>query len=220
MSEYMESFSVSRLIGAPPGYVGYDEGGQLTEAIRRKPYSIVLFDEIEKAHPEVFNLLLQILDDGRLTDNQGRTVDFKNTIIIMTSNLGSDLLTDNSESGKAKVMTLVKQSFKPEFVNRIDEIVLFNPLDKPTQTLIVRKMLNDLANRLKSQNLLIDFTEAVNQAVIENAFDPEYGARPLKRYLQHTIETDIAKKIIGGEIKPHVLYQLDYVNNEFVIRTA
>ena len=220
MSEYMESFSVSRLIGAPPGYVGYDEGGQLTEAIRRKPYSIVLFDEIEKAHPEVFNLLLQILDDGRLTDNQGRTVDFKNTIIIMTSNLGSDLLTDNSESGKAKVMTLVKQSFKPEFVNRIDEIVLFNPLDKPTQTLIVRKMLNDLANRLKSQNLLIDFTEAVTQAVIENAFDPEYGARPLKRYLQHTIETDIAKKIIGGEIKPHVLYQLDYVNNEFVIRTA
>ncbi|MFA5067016.1 MAG: AAA family ATPase [Candidatus Izemoplasmatales bacterium] len=220
MSEYMESFSVSRLIGAPPGYVGYDEGGQLTEAIRRKPYSIVLFDEIEKAHPEVFNLLLQILDDGRLTDNQGRTVDFKNTIIIMTSNLGSDLLTDNSESGKAKVMTLVKQSFKPEFINRIDEIVLFNPLDKPTQTLIVRKMLNDLANRLKSQNLLIDFTEAVTQAVIENAFDPEYGARPLKRYLQHTIETDIAKKIIGGEIKPHVLYQLDYVNNEFVIRTA
>ena len=220
MSEYMESFSVSRLIGAPPGYVGYDEGGQLTEAIRRKPYSIVLFDEIEKAHPEVFNLLLQILDDGRLTDNQGRTVDFKNTIIIMTSNLGSNLLTDNSESGKAKVMTLVKQSFKPEFINRIDEIVLFNPLDKPTQTLIVRKMLNDLANRLKSQNLLIDFTEAVNQAVIENAFDPEYGARPLKRYLQHTIETDIAKKIIGGEIKPHVLYQLDYVNNEFVIRTA
>ena len=147
-------------------------------------------------------------------------MDFKNTIIIMTSNLGSDLLTDNSESGKAKVMTLVKQSFKPEFVNRIDEIVLFNPLDKPTQTLIVRKMLNDLANRLKSQNLLIDFTEAVNQAVIENAFDPEYGARPLKRYLQHTIETDIAKKIIGGEIEPHVLYQLDYVNNEFVIRTA
>mgnify|MGYP001238748087 FL=1 len=220
MSEYMESFSVSRLIGAPPGYVGYDEGGQLTEAIRRKPYSIVLFDEIEKAHPEVFNLLLQILDDGRLTDNQGRTVDFKNTIIIMTSNLGSNLLTDNSESGKAKVMTLVKQSFKPEFINRIDEIVLFNPLDKPTQTLIVRKMLNDLANRLKSQNLLIDFTEAVTQAVIENAFDPEYGARPLKRYLQHTIETDIAKKIIGGEIKPHVLYQLDYVNNEFVIRTA
>ncbi|MDD4988487.1 MAG: AAA family ATPase, partial [Candidatus Izemoplasmatales bacterium] len=174
MSEYMESFSVSRLIGAPPGYVGYDEGGQLTEAIRRKPYSIVLFDEIEKAHPEVFNLLLQILDDGRLTDNQGRTVDFKNTIIIMTSNLGSNLLTDNSESGKAKVMTLVKQSFKPEFINRIDEIVLFNPLDKPTQTLIVRKMLNDLANRLKSQNLLIDFTEAVTQAVIENAFDPEY----------------------------------------------
>lgn len=218
MSEYMESFSVSRLIGAPPGYVGYDEGGQLTEAIRRKPYSIVLFDEIEKAHPEVFNLLLQILDDGRLTDNQGRTVDFKNTIIIMTSNLGSDLLTDNSDSGKAKVLGLVKRSFKPEFINRIDEIVLFNPLDKPTQTRIVRKMLEDLTLRLNHQNLLIEFTKAVDQAVIDNAYDPEYGARPLKRYLQHTIETEIAKKIISGDIEPGITYEVDYEAQEFVIR--
>jgi ATP-dependent Clp protease ATP-binding subunit ClpB len=216
MSEYMESFSVSRLIGAPPGYVGYDEGGQLTEAIRRKPYSIVLFDEIEKAHPEVFNILLQILDDGRLTDNQGRTVDFKNTIIILTSNLGSELLVDRSDSAKQKVMTLVKRSFKPEFINRIDEIVIFNPLDKPTQLLIAKKMLSDLEIRLKKQNLSIDFTDRVAQAIIDNAFDPDYGARPLKRYLQHTVETIIAKKIINGEIEPAVSYEFDIEGTEFV----
>ncbi len=217
MSEYMESFSVSRLIGAPPGYVGYDEGGQLTEAIRRKPYSIVLFDEIEKAHPEVFNILLQILDDGRLTDNQGRTVDFKNTIIIMTSNIGSEYLLDNDESAKAKVMELVKRSFKPEFINRIDEIVIFNALTRDVQERIVDKMLDDLRGRLNDQNLKITFDPSVGIAVIDNAYDPEYGARPLKRYIQRYIETAIARAIVSGDIVPGKTYAIVY-DKDFSIK--
>ncbi len=202
MSEYMESFAVTRLIGAPPGYVGYDEGGQLTEAIRRKPYSIVLFDEIEKAHPEVFNVLLQILDDGRLTDNQGRTIDFKNTIIIMTSNLGSDYLVNHDGDGQAKVMGLVKKTFKPEFINRIDEIVIFNPLDKDTQRLIVDKLLSELKTRLERDQILLTFTPEVRDFILDNAFDPEYGARPLKRYIQRYVETLIARHIIYSQLIP------------------
>ncbi|MDD3126744.1 MAG: AAA family ATPase [Candidatus Izemoplasmatales bacterium] len=213
MSEYMESFSVSRLIGAPPGYVGYDEGGQLTEAIRRKPYSIILFDEIEKAHPEVFNILLQILDDGRLTDNQGRTVDFKNTIIIMTSNLGSEYLIKDPETGNKIVMDLIKKSFKPEFINRIDEIIIFNPLSYETQVKIVDKMLLELSSRLQNQNINVDFTDRVKKQIIENAFDPDYGARPIKRFIQHHVETTIAKAIIDGTILPHQNYILDYASD-------
>jgi len=216
MSEYMEPHSVARLIGAPPGYVGYDEGGQLTEAVRRKPYSIVLFDEIEKAHPQVFNVLLQILDDGRLTDNQGRTVDFKNTIIIMTSNLGSDLLINHPETGGAEVLRLVRQSFKPEFLNRIDEIVLFHPLSRDTQVKIVEKMLSDLAKRLAAQNVRLAFSEFVERRIIDEAFDPEYGARPLKRYIQRAIETFVARAIIQAEVVPNVYYTLDVKNDTFV----
>ncbi|MGI6392414.1 MAG: ATP-dependent Clp protease ATP-binding subunit [Candidatus Izemoplasmatales bacterium] len=210
MSEYMESFAVTRLIGAPPGYVGYDEGGQLTEAIRRKPYSIVLFDEIEKAHPEVFNVLLQILDDGRLTDNQGRTVDFKNTIIIMTSNLGSEYLMKNDHDAQFKVEALIRKSFKPEFINRIDEIVIFNSLNRETQVLIVQKMLTDLKTRLQKTGISVDFTEAVGRAVIDNAYDPEYGARPLKRYIQRYLETAIARAIVGDGIDATKPIKIDY----------
>ncbi|MDD3123052.1 MAG: AAA family ATPase [Candidatus Izemoplasmatales bacterium] len=216
MSEYMESFSVSRLLGAPPGYVGYDEGGQLTEAIRRKPYSIVLFDEVEKAHPEVFNVLLQILDDGRLTDSQGRIVDFKNTIIIMTSNLGSEYLIQNDEHSQDKVMSLVKKSFKPEFINRIDEIVIFHSLDFNTQILIVDKMLVDLSNRIQSKNIEIEFSQKAKTKIIDDAYDPEYGARPIKRYIQRNIETLIAKGMINSTIIPDHLYLLD-VKDDFVI---
>jgi len=219
MSEYMESHSVSRLIGAPPGYVGYDEGGQLTEAIRRKPYSIILFDEIEKAHPEVFNVLLQILDDGRLTDNQGRTVDFKNTIIIMTSNLGSEYLIKDPENGSVAVMNLVKRTFKPEFINRIDEIIIFNPLSYDTQVKIVDKMLNELKTRLEVQNISISYTDSLRQAIIQNAFDPEYGARPIKRYIQHYVETFVARSIISGAIVPNQDYALDYRNETLQIQT-
>ena len=218
MSEYMEKFSVTRLIGAPPGYVGYDEGGQLTEAVRRKPYSIILFDEIEKAHPEVFNVLLQILDDGRLTDNQGRTIDFKNTIIIMTSNLGSRFLIDKLDNAKAEVLNLVKQSFKPEFINRIDEIIIFNSLEKAVQIKIVDKMINELNQRLMSQKYLFDFSEKVNIKIINDAYDPDYGARPLKRYIQHHLESIIARKIIEGKIKPEHSYYVDVEGNEFIIK--
>jgi len=210
MSEYMESFSVSRLLGAPPGYVGYDEGGQLTEAVRRKPYSIVLFDEIEKAHPEVFNVLLQILDDGRLTDSQGRVVDFKNTIIIMTSNIGSEFLLKADENAKENVMQLVKRSFKPEFINRIDEIIIFNPLDYDTQTKITEKMLTDLALRIKAKNITVHFAPSTKKQIISEAFDPEYGARPIKRYIQRYIETLIAKAIITSEISPTHKYEMVY----------
>ncbi|MFA7076671.1 MAG: AAA family ATPase, partial [Candidatus Izemoplasmatales bacterium] len=195
MSEYMERFSVSRLIGAPPGYVGYDQGGQLTEAVRRKPYSIVLFDEIEKANSEVFNVLLQILDDGRLTDNQGRVIDFRNTIIIMTSNIGSSYLTSNDVNAQNKVLDLVKQSFKPEFINRIDEIIIFNPLSKTIQKKIVEKLLKELQSRLLTQKISLSFSEEVKDLILENAYDPEYGARPIKRFIQHHVESLIAKEI-------------------------
>ena len=219
MSEYMERFSVSRLIGAPPGYVGYDQGGQLTEAVRRKPYSIVLFDEIEKAHSEVFNVLLQILDDGRLTDNQGRVVDFRNTIIIMTSNIGSKFLTANDSEAKSKVMDMVKQNFKPEFINRIDEIIIFNPLSKAVQVKIVDKLLKELTERLISQKIKIEFTHEVKSEILNQAFDPDYGARPIKRFIQHHIESLIAKEIISSNIKPDKNYILELVNGQFEINT-
>ncbi|MDC7242462.1 MAG: AAA family ATPase, partial [Sphaerochaetaceae bacterium] len=218
MSEYMEKFSVTRLIGAPPGYVGYDEGGQLTEAVRRKPYSIILFDEIEKAHPEVFNVLLQILDDGRLTDNQGRVVDFKNTIIIMTSNLGSNYLMQAKDNAKEQVMSLVKQTFKPEFINRIDEIIMFNPLNREVQIKIVDKMLFDLNQRLLNQKYRFDFSEKVKAKIINDAFDPDYGARPLKRYIQHEIESYLAKQIIASKIVPDKPYHLDVEGNTFIVK--
>jgi ATP-dependent Clp protease ATP-binding subunit ClpB len=210
MSEYMEKFSVTRLIGAPPGYVGYDEGGQLTEAIRRKPYSIVLFDEIEKAHTEVFNLLLQILDDGRLTDSQGRVVDFRNTIIIMTSNLGSRFLVEGDINSKQKVMSLVKESFKPEFINRIDELIIFNSLTKDVQHKIVDKLLNELKERLLDKNMNFSFTNKVKDYILESAFDVHYGARPLKRFIQHHIESLIARQIVNDELKPNKSYTIDY----------
>jgi ATP-dependent Clp protease ATP-binding subunit ClpB len=219
MSEYMERFSVSRLIGAPPGYVGYDQGGQLTEAVRRKPYSIVLFDEIEKAHSEVFNVLLQILDDGRLTDNQGRVIDFRNTIIIMTSNIGSKFLTANDDQAKQKVMDLVKQNFKPEFINRIDEIIIFNPLSKTVQVKIVDKLLSELQARLLPQKIDIEFSDKVKTEILEQAYDPDYGARPIKRFIQHHIESLIAKAIITSNIQPNTKYILELVNGQFKINT-
>ena len=207
MTEYMEKFSVSRLIGAPPGYVGYDEGGQLTEAVRRKPYSVVLFDEIEKAHPDVFNILLQVLDDGRITDSQGRTVDFKNTIIILTSNLGSSYLLDGidengeiSEEAKAKVSELLKQSFRPEFLNRLDEIVYYKPLTKDNISKIIELLIADLKDRLKDKQLKLEITPQAKELIIENGYDPVYGARPLKRYLQSKIETMIARTIVGSDL--------------------
>ncbi|MDY0210769.1 MAG: AAA family ATPase [Acholeplasma sp.] len=209
MSEYMERHSVSRLIGSPPGYVGYDEGGQLTEAIRRKPYSIVLFDEIEKAHPEVFNILLQILDDGRLTDNQGRTVDFKNTIIIMTSNLGSEYLLAGDASSKNQVMDLVKKTFKPEFLNRIDEIILFNALGFNVQIQIVDKLLQDLKDRLLEKDIKITFNEETSKYILKNGYSIEYGARPIKRFIQKEIETFLAMKMLEGTLLPHQDYQLN-----------
>lgn len=217
MSEYMEKFSVSRLIGAPPGYVGYDEGGQLTEAIRRKPYSIVLFDEIEKAHTEVFNLLLQILDDGRLTDSQGRVVDFRNTIIIMTSNLGSRYLVDQSPDAKEKVIDLVKQSFKPEFINRIDELIIFNPLNKEVQYKIVDKLLTELQNRLEEKNYHFTFTQNLKTHILDSAFDVNYGARPLKRFIQHYIESLIAREIVSDKLTLNDYYQVDYQNQQIEI---
>ena len=216
MSEYMEKYSVSRLIGAPPGYVGYEEGGQLTEKVRRNPYSIVLFDEIEKAHPEVFNLLLQILDDGRLTDSQGRLIDFKNTIIIMTSNLGSQALLEGHEE---EVNELLHQTFKPEFLNRIDEIVYFKPLNKDTQMKIVDKMLNQLNDRLKESYYSFSFSSSLKQYILDSAYSVNYGARPIKRFIQNEVETLIATKIISGEINTKEKYLVDYINNEIIIKT-
>lgn len=203
MSEYMESHSVARLIGAPPGYIGYDEGGQLTEAVRRKPYSIVLFDEIEKAHHDVFNVLLQILDDGRITDSQGRTVDFKNTIIIMTSNIGSQYLLNDSTQAKNEVMKLVKTVFKPEFLNRIDEIIMFHPLSREVQMKIVDKLLSDLQKRLIDKNIYVVFSEQAKQFILDESFDIEYGARPVKRFIQRHVETLLAKAIINSDIGPN-----------------
>jgi ATP-dependent Clp protease ATP-binding subunit ClpB len=220
MSEYMESFSVSRLIGSPPGYVGYDEGGQLTEAVRRKPYSIILFDEVEKAHPEVFNILLQILEDGRLTDNQGRTVDFKNTIIILTSNIGSEYLLHADQNSQSQVMNLVKTKFKPEFINRIDEIIIFNALGIKVQIEIAKKMLQDFKERLEEKNILITFGEDIQKHIIKNGFNDEYGARPLKRFIQRHIETLVAMKIIDGTIIPGNHYQMLVKNDELSIDIA
>ncbi|MBQ9449355.1 MAG: AAA family ATPase [Acholeplasmatales bacterium] len=214
MSEYMEQYSVSKLIGSAPGYVGYEEGGHLTEKVRRNPYSIVLFDEIEKAHPDVFNILLQILDDGRLTDSQGRTVDFKNTIIIMTSNLGSELLLSDDKDKLAKVNALLKQSFKPEFLNRIDEIITFNPLNKDVQLKIVNKLLYNLDLRLISQGINLKYSDGLKKYILDEAFDPEYGARPIKRFITKYVETFIATKIIKGEILPNKPYVLDASNGE------
>ena len=215
MSEYMEKYSTSRLIGAPPGYVGYEEGGQLTEKVRRNPYSIVLFDEIEKAHPEVFNLLLQILDDGRLTDSAGRVVDFKNTIIIMTSNLGSDLLL---EGKKDQVNELLHRTFKPEFLNRIDEIVYFNPLDKDVQYKVTEKLLSILDNRLKENYYSFAFSDNLKKYILDSSFSFTYGARPLKRFIQNNIETVIAKAIIEGKVNTKQKYLVDYDNGEVVIK--
>lgn len=211
MSEYMEKYSVSRLIGAPPGYVGYEEGGQLTEKVRRNPYSIVLFDEIEKANPEVYNLLLQILDEGRLTDSQGRLIDFKNTIIIMTSNLGSDYIL---EGHREMVEPLLHQTFKPEFLNRIDEIVYFNPLDKSMQRLIVKKMLSELGKRLAERYYTVDFDESLVDCVLDAAYTPKYGARPLKRFISDKIETFLATKIVEGSLSTEKKYVLSFDKKE------
>ena len=226
MSEYMEKYSVSRLIGAPPGYVGYEEGGQLTEAVRRKPYSVVLFDEIEKAHPDVFNVLLQVLDDGRITDSQGRTVDFKNTILIMTSNIGSPYLLDGiDENGNIKpdaqelVMNDLRGHFRPEFLNRLDEIIMFKPLTKDNIGGIVDLMVRELSNRLADQELSLELTDAARTQVIENGYDPVYGARPLKRYLQNYVETLAAKKILSGDVHAGDTLVLDVKDGEFVINT-
>lgn len=216
MSEYMEKFSVSRLIGSPPGYVGYDEGGELTEAVRRNPYSIVLFDEIEKAHPEVLNLLLQILDDGRLTDSNGRTVDFKNTIIIMTSNLGSNYVL---EGNKEKVLDEVRNYFRPEFINRIDEIIIFNELQKSTIREILDKIIAQIEDRLKESNISIVLTDRAKSYLVDTGYDVAYGARPLKRVVNRTIEVLLAKKLINNEIKPSSIVTIDYIDEHFTINS-
>ena len=224
MSEYMEKFSVSRLIGAPPGYVGYEEGGQLTEAVRRKPYSVVLFDEVEKAHPDVFNILLQVLDDGRITDSQGRTVDFKNTIIILTSNLGSQFLLDGigpdgeiSQQARDQVNELLKRSFRPEFLNRLDEIVFYKPLTKENITHIIDLMAADLNRRLADKQLTVELTPAAKEFVIDSAYDPVYGARPLRRFLQHTVETLVSRKIIGDQVEPGQTLTVDVRGGQLTV---
>ena len=225
MSEYMEKHSVARLIGAPPGYVGYDEGGQLTEAVRRKPYSVVLFDEVEKAHPDVFNVLLQVLDDGRITDSKGKTVDFKNTILIMTSNIGSEYLLEGiDENGEikpeasAQVMAGLKNHFRPEFLNRLDEIIMFKPLDKASISGIVNLLLTDLNKRIADKELTLKLTDAAMDHVIEAGYDPHYGARPLKRYLQKNVETLVAKSILSNELRAGDTITLDYDGNALYIK--
>ncbi len=218
MSEYMESFSVSRLVGAPPGYVGYDEGGQLTEAVRRNPYSIVLFDEIEKAHKDVFNILLQILDDGRITDSQGRTVDFKNTIIIMTSNLGSDYILDNKENKDELINQELRKTFKPEFLNRVDEIITFNSLSKDVVYEILDKIIKNIEDRLSDKDIHINITEEAKKYIIDNSYDEFYGARPIKRYVSENIETLIARSIIENKIKFSSTINIDVENNHLVIK--
>ncbi len=224
MSEYMEKFSVSRLVGAPPGYVGYEEGGQLTEAVRRKPYSVVLFDEIEKAHPDVFNILLQVLDDGRITDSQGRTVDFKNTIIIMTSNLGSEYILEGiekngeiSEDAKSKVNALLKQSFRPEFLNRLDEIIIYKPLKKEEITKILDLLIDSLSKRLEEENIKFELTDAAKTYLIDNGYDERYGARPLKRFVTKNLETLLAEGILTGEIKYKSKVTIDCKDDKLVI---
>ncbi len=225
MSEYMEKFSVSRLVGAPPGYVGYEEGGQLTEAVRRKPYSVVLFDEVEKAHPDVFNVLLQVLDDGRITDSQGRTVDFKNTILILTSNLGSEFLLGGvredgtiEEGARAQVQSLLRRSFRPEFLNRLDEIVFYKPLTRENVTKIIDLQIANLNRRLEHQQITILLTEAAKHAIVDASYDPQYGARPLRRYVQHTVETMLSKKLLRGDILPGNTVTVDAADGELVMR--
>ena len=225
MSEYMEKFSVSRLIGAPPGYVGYDEGGQLTEAVRRKPYSVVLFDEVEKAHPDVFNILLQVLDDGRITDSQGRTVDFKNTILILTSNLGSEYLLGGidaqgniKEEARAQVLSLLRRSFRPEFLNRLDEIVFYKPLTKENVTKIIDLQIDKLNSRLAQQQIRCVVTDAAKSAIVDAAYNPEFGARPLRRYVQHTVETMLSKWILEGNILPGQTVTVDWENGELTMK--
>ena len=225
MSEYMEKFSVSRLIGAPPGYVGYEEGGQLTEAVRRHPYSVVLFDEVEKAHPDVFNILLQVLDDGRITDSQGRTVDFKNTILILTSNLGSQYLLEGidaqgeiSQEARDQVDQLLKRSFRPEFLNRLDEIVYYKPLTKENITSIVDLLIASLNQRLADKQLKVELTPAAKTYVIDNGYDPLYGARPLRRFLQHTVETLVSRKLIADEVLPDTTLVVDCQGDQLVVR--
>jgi len=225
MSEYMEKFSVSRLIGAPPGYVGYEEGGQLTEAVRRKPYSVVLFDEVEKAHPDVFNVLLQVLDDGRITDSQGRTVDFKNTILILTSNLGSEYLLNGinadgtiEDSAKAQVQSLLRRSFRPEFLNRLDEIVFYKPLTKENVTSIIDLQIAKLNQRLAEQQIQCVLTDAAKSAIVDAAYDPQYGARPLRRYVQHTVETMLSKRLLRGDILPGQTVTVDAADGELQMR--
>ena len=217
MTEYMEKYSVSRLIGAPPGYVGYEEGGQLTEAVRRAPYSVVLFDEVEKAHPDVFNILLQVLDDGHITDSQGRTVDFKNTVIILTSNLGSAQILDGidengllTQQAKASVEALLRQQFRPEFLNRLDEIVFYKPLQKQQVVQIVDLLAADLQRRLAEKQLGLELTAAAKNFIVESAYDPVYGARPLKRFLQHSVETMLARSIIADNPEPGTVYIVDF----------
>ncbi|MEG2000930.1 MAG: ATP-dependent chaperone ClpB [Evtepia sp.] len=223
MSEYMEKFSVSRLIGAPPGYVGYEEGGQLTEAVRRKPYSVVLFDEIEKAHPDVFNILLQVLDDGRITDSQGRTVDFKNTILILTSNLGSQYLLDGidengsiSSNAKAEVNTLLRQTFRPEFLNRLDEIVFYKPLTRENISHILDLLLEDLNHRLEDKQIKVALTQSAKDYLLLNGYDPLYGARPLRRFVQHSVETLVGRKMIADDITPHTTITVDCENDSLI----
>ena len=217
----MEKVSVSRLIGAPPGYVGYEEGGQLTEAVRRRPYSVVLFDEVEKAHPDVFNILLQVLDDGHITDSQGRTVDFKNTILILTSNLGSQYLLDGmdddgniSPEARDQVEQLLRRSFRPEFLNRLDEIVFYKPLTKANITRIIDLQIADLNARLAGKQLRCKLSDEAKSLIIEAAYDPQYGARPLRRYVQHTVETLIARKILRGDILPGATLEVTVENGE------
>ena len=225
MSEYMEKYSVSRLIGAPPGYVGYDEGGQLTEAVRRKPYSVVLFDEVEKAHPDVFNVLLQVLDDGRITDSQGRTVDFKNTIIILTSNLGSESLLGGinaegviAEEAKTQVRSLLRRSFRPEFLNRLDEIVFYKPLTKEDVTRIIDLLIGRLNDRLASQQIRVELTQEAKALIVDEAYDPEFGARPLRRYLQHTVETMLSRKLLQGDLRPGSTVTVDADRENLILR--
>ena len=224
MSEFMEKFSVSRIIGAPPGYVGYDEGGQLTEAVRRRPYSVVLFDEVEKAHPDVFNVLLQVLDDGRITDSHGRTVDFKNTLIILTSNLGSDIILEGIENGEIRpeaeraVEALLRRTFRPEFLNRLDEILIFKPLSRENVRAIAALAIADLSRRLSERRLSLSVTDRAMEHIIEAAYDPIFGARPLKRYIKSKTETLLAKKILKENPAPDTAYVLDYAEGGLVIQ--
>ena len=225
MSEYMEKFSVSRLIGAPPGYVGYEEGGQLTEAVRRKPYSVVLLDEVEKAHPDVFNILLQVLDDGRITDSQGRTVDFKNTIIILTSNLGSPAILEGmdengniSEAARKEVDALLKQQFRPEFLNRLDEIVFYKPLNRSEIFRIVDLLLQKLKKRLEEKQLDLEVSQAAKEYIVNEGYDVNYGARPLKRLIQQKLETLVAREIIANDPAPDTVIRIDYDGTKLFVK--